>query len=118
MLLAKASKVYNDSTFLDRAKEIATNVIVKRGLLRKGVGLCHGISGNAYALLTIGRMDDDPIWIQRGKSFAHFALDHSNELEMIPDHPYSLYEGIAALAVLLLDLCCPETSAFPLFEFM
>lgn len=118
MLLAKASQVYNDSTYLDRAKEIATNVIMKRGLLRKGVGLCHGISGNAYSLLTIGRMTEDPIWMQRGKSFAHFALDHLNELEMIPDRPYSLYEGVAALAVLLLDLCCPETSAFPLFEFM
>ena len=118
MLLAKASKVYNDSTYLDRAKEIAANVIMKRGLLRKGVGLCHGISGNAYALLTIGRASEDPIWIQRGKSFAHFALDHLSELEMIPDHPYSLYEGAVGLAVLLLDLCNPEKSAFPLFEFM
>lgn len=117
MLLVKASKVCNDSQYLDLAKEVATNVILKRGLLRKGVGLCHGISGNAYALLTIGRASEDPIWIQHGRSFAHFALDHLNELEMIPDHPYSLYEGVAGLAVLLLDLCNPYTSAFPLFEF-
>lgn len=31
----------------------AGEVVWARGLLHKGVGLCHGISGNAYALLSV-----------------------------------------------------------------
>jgi lantibiotic modifying enzyme len=116
MLLTKASGVFQDSAYLERAKTIGDNVLMQRGLLRKGVGLCHGISGNAYALLSIGRATHDPIWIERAKLFAHFALDHFQELEMVPDRPYSLFEGGCALAALLLDLCIPEESAFPLYE--
>lgn len=118
LLLTKASTVYCNPAYLERAKAIGTNVLMQRGLLRKGVGLCHGISGNAYALLSIGRATGDSLWIQRATSFAHFALDHFYELETIPDRPYSLFEGCAGLAVLLLDLCNPEQSAFPLYEFV
>lgn len=118
LLLVKASSVFGNPVYLERAKEIGENVLMQRGILRKGVGLCHGISGNAYALLSIGRATEDPKWIQQAKAFAQFAWDHLNELETIPDHPYSLYEGCAGLAILLLDLCNPEQSAFPLYEFM
>lgn len=118
MLLTKASTVFERPEYLERAKEIGDNVLMQRGLLRKGVGLCHGISGNAYALLSIGRTAKDPLWIQRAKVFAHFALDHFDQLEMVPDRPYSLFEGCGGLAVLLLDLCNPEQSAFPLYEFI
>lgn len=31
--------------------EVALNSIWKFGVLKKGFGLCHGISGNAYAFL-------------------------------------------------------------------
>lgn len=118
MLLTKASKVFQDAAYLERAKVSGENVLMQRGLLRKGVGLCHGISGNAYALLSIGRASNDEIWIQRAKLFAHFALHHFGELEGVPDRPYSLYEGCAGLGALLLDLCDPGDSAFPLYEFL
>ena len=118
LLLTRASKVFQSPAYLERAKVSGENVLMQRGLLRKGVGLCHGISGSAYALLSIGRTSNDEIWIQRAKSFAQFALDHFQELEGVPDRPFSLFEGCAALAVLLLDLCNPEESAFPLYEFL
>ena len=119
ILLVKAATVFGDPVYLERAKDIGKQVLMQRGLLKtKGVGLCHGISGNAYALLSIGRTTEDLKWIQQAKLFAQFAGDHLNELETIPDHPFSLYEGCTGLAILLLDLCNPEHSAFPLYEFM
>lgn len=118
MLLTKASLIFENEAYLERAKTIGNNVLMQRGLLRnKGVGLCHGISGNAYALLSIGRATNEYVWIQNAKLFAHFALEHFQDLALIPDHPYSLFEGCAGLGALLLDLCRPEGSSFPLYEF-
>jgi hypothetical protein len=37
------------------AAERACEVIWERGLLRKGLGLCHGISGSAYCFTTLAR---------------------------------------------------------------
>jgi hypothetical protein len=34
----------------------ASDVVWERGLLKKGVGLCHGISGNAYLFLYLFRV--------------------------------------------------------------
>jgi len=55
LLLLKASQVYSNSDlcYLEMAQKIAKEVVYPRGLLKKGVGLCHGISGNAYAFLAI-----------------------------------------------------------------
>ena len=36
-----------------KAQQIAECVLLPRGLLRKGVGLCHGISGNAFCFMAI-----------------------------------------------------------------
>ncbi|KAF1742729.1 hypothetical protein MXB_284, partial [Myxobolus squamalis] len=38
--------------YYEIASKIA-NVIWKRGLLRKGIGLCHGVAGNGYSFLSI-----------------------------------------------------------------
>jgi hypothetical protein len=42
LLLVKAAVVFEDGSFLNLAKDVANEVIWPRGLLRKGVGLCHG----------------------------------------------------------------------------
>lgn len=42
-------QVLGDQVYL-AAAERAGELVWQRGLLRKGPGLCHGISGNAYAL--------------------------------------------------------------------
>ena len=86
-----------------------------RGILHKGVGLCHGISGNAYAFLSIGRHDAS--FQEKAEYFADFALSHLDELEEIPDDPYSLYEGLAGLCSLAIDLGSPSQARFPLYEF-
>ena len=46
-----------------------------------------------------------------------FAIDNFDDLAPIPDRPYSLFEGMAGLVTLLLDLQDPENAMFPCFEF-
>jgi lantibiotic modifying enzyme len=115
LLLLQAHRVFGQGRqYLDRARQVADGVIWPRGLLRKGVGLCHGIAGNAYTLLELGRYD--PSYVRKARYFADFALDHLNELEVLPDRPSSLYEGLAGLCCLLIDLLLPpEEARFPLF---
>jgi hypothetical protein len=50
--LLTAFSVYDDKTFIDAALK-AGNAIWERGLVLKGNGICHGITGNAFALLLI-----------------------------------------------------------------
>ena len=37
------------------AEAMASKVVWKQGLLRKGLGVCHGLSGNAWGWLLLGR---------------------------------------------------------------
>jgi hypothetical protein len=83
--------------------------------LRKGVGLCHGIAGNAsYALLAVGRTDAS--FVSKAFLFFEFALEHLEELDLVPDRPYSLYEGLGAMCTLAIDLASPDQPKFPLDE--
>jgi len=45
-------QVLGDSTYLPAAVR-AGELVWQQGLLKKGPGLCHGVSGNAYALLKL-----------------------------------------------------------------
>ena len=126
MLLVKAHEVFKDPSYLEKARMIGSKVIWPRGLLRKGVGLCHGISGNAYCLLALGRpnrgepddyhrtdkshrthqpLQDDPMFFMKQACyFAAFSLEKWANLESVPDHPYSAFEGAGGLALLMMDL--------------
>lgn len=136
LLLVKAYEVFGREEYILHAETIAQYVVWPRGLLRKGVGLCHGISGNAYALLAVhhGKALQqsrktcyvqspvnamDGIWLKRAILFGSFALEKLPELENAPDRPYSLYEGLVGLCSLLLDLSDLNricSHGFPLFE--
>ena len=56
-------------------------------------------------------------FLQMARNFASFAIDNLDALAPIPDRPYSLFEGMAGLVTLLLDLQDPEKAMFPCFEF-
>ena len=114
ILLVKAYQVFGTDDYFNQARTIASDVIWTRGLLRKGVGLCHGISGSAYAFLAVGR--HDPSFQEKAQSFAQFALDRLGDLELVPDHPYSLFEGLGGLCSLAMDLADPGNAQFPLYE--
>ncbi|KAH6904189.1 lanthionine synthetase C-like protein [Coprinopsis sp. MPI-PUGE-AT-0042] len=81
------------------------NLVYEKGLLRKGVGLCHGVSGSVYALLAVSGVLDNPgqseTYFKRAVHLAHlgtFADEFVKKGEMsVPDRPMSLYEGLAGM---------------------
>jgi hypothetical protein len=134
LLLLRASTIYQDFSpksalrYLEVASSIAENVVWPRGLLAKGTGLCHGISGNGYVLLQLSQAFESKqidcktaaIWRKRAIQFAKFAVDHLNELRDIPDSPFSIYEGMSGLVCFLVDCSSvsENKSSFPLYDFI
>ena len=107
--------------------------IWKRGLLKKGVGLCHGISGNAYSFIIThyylnqnqnnnnnnnnnneefekeNKIKEE--LINRAYCFAEYSLigDKNNnkiikELLNQPDVPLSFFNGLAGAVLFYFDL--------------
>ncbi|XP_030546255.1 lanC-like protein GCL2 [Rhodamnia argentea] len=119
LTLVKAAEVFRDDEFL-RAAVDAAEVVWNRGLLRR-VGICHGISGNAYVFLSLYRVTGNEEFLYRAKAFACFLLDRALKListgEMHGgDNPYSLFEGIGGMAYLFLDMVEPSAARFPAYE--
>ncbi|KAL6651089.1 hypothetical protein ACP70R_010014 [Stipagrostis hirtigluma subsp. patula] len=119
LTLTKASQVFPEDQFLEAAVD-AAEVVWNRGLLKR-VGICHGVSGNAYAFLSLYRLTKNKEYLYRAKAFACFLLDRAYRLiaEGIMhsgDEPYSLFEGQAGMAYLFLDMINPLESRFPAYE--
>ncbi|KAF8411424.1 hypothetical protein HHK36_003973 [Tetracentron sinense] len=118
--LCKAAQVFSsDREFRDAAIE-AGEVVWKNGLVKK-VGLADGVSGNAYAFLSLYRLTGESIYEERGKAFACFLHHNSTKLVTIghargADHAYSLFQGLAGTACLWFDVVSPKNSSFPGFE--
>ncbi|KAK1421333.1 hypothetical protein QVD17_23584 [Tagetes erecta] len=98
----------------------ASQVVWRRGLLKK-VGICHGISGNAYVFLSIYRMTGRVEYLHKAKAFACFLLDRGHKLisegQMHGgDTPYSMFEGVGGMAYLFLDMTDPVNARFPAYE--
>ena len=92
----------------------ASQRVWEEGLLSKGGGVCHGIAGNAFPWITFasaagsGEKDADVCL-----GFALPMLLHAretrpfreNEQFRMPDHPYSLFEGLAGTALVWAYAC-------------
>eukprot|EP00775_Hariotina_reticulata_P002650 gene2650-2949_t len=103
-LFSKAYEVLRDAAYLSAATR-AGQLVWRRGLLKKGPGLCHGVAGNAYALLKLWKVTQDPCWLQRGMQFAAFILSDQGRADwQVPDNPASLYEGAAGAICLMAEL--------------
>lgn len=115
-LLCRAAAVYREPRYLELA-EASAEVVWERGLLRKGLGLCHGVAGNGYALLSLYRATGDAGWLHRAVGFGLFcASEAGRSLHGVPDSPLSLYEGLAGTVCFLSDLLQPEGSWMPGYE--
>lgn len=95
-------------------------MVWNRGLLKR-VGICHGVSGNAYVFLSLYRLTGNVSYLYQAKAFTCFLLDRANKLIAegkmhSGDHPYSLFEGQAGMAYLFLDMTTPSQSGFPAYE--
>ena len=92
---------------LKSAIDRASDLIYREGFLKKGVGLCHGVSGSVFALLAASdALDgyDKDLLPERFYQAVHLAvlgshwhgMTRKGELRR-PDAPYSLYEGLSGL---------------------
>lgn len=118
LLFVRAYEVFQEPKYLAWA-ELASDVVWTRGLLQKGNGLCHGIGGNAYCFLILYRATGNDIYLFRARQFALSAEDPQVEkYQRTPDHPWSLFEGLAGLMCLYTDLVVgqPEMAVFPAVE--
>ncbi|XP_025797704.1 lanC-like protein GCL2 isoform X1 [Panicum hallii] len=119
LTMAKAYEVFHDDHFKQSAAE-AAEVVWNRGLLKR-VGICHGVSGNAYVFLSLYRLTGNVDYLYRAKAFACFLLEKADELIAEGamhggDRPFSLFEGKAGMGYLLLDMIDPSESRFPAYE--
>ena len=94
------------------------NCVWKKGLLKKGLSLCHGIGGNGLALKRLYSATRDEMWLKRAYCFADFGIDNFNSLKNVPDNPNSLFEGIAGFGLFLTTFGDPSIhealKSFPL----
>jgi Lanthionine synthetase C-like protein len=75
----------------------AGELIWKAGPLRKGAGLCHGTSGNGFALLALHARFGDDHWLDRARAFAAHAIEQIDLTR--PRH--SLWTGDIGVALYL-----------------
>lgn len=78
-LMISALILFNEEKYLQSAKRCA-DLIWHRGLLKKGPGICHGVSGNGYALLLLSRVVNDPVLLEKAKAFAVVMMDPNFEV--------------------------------------
>ncbi len=94
----------------------AGRLIWRAGPLAKGHGLCHGTSGNGFALLKTWEETGESGWLQRARHFAMYAIDQYEDIHDEFDRGwYSLWTGDLGLAVFL-QACLDERSAVPGFD--
>jgi lantibiotic modifying enzyme len=69
LMLVEAYTAFQETRYLNYAQQ-AADVVWRRGLLRKGNGLCHGVSGNAYCFLSLYRATQNERYLNRVGSTA------------------------------------------------
>ncbi|KAJ3914365.1 lanthionine synthetase C-like protein [Lentinula edodes] len=93
---------------LATAIQRGASLVYQKGLLCKGVGLCHGVAGSVYALLAASdamglwkHYEHSKVHFLRAIHLAHLATSYSQLTlagEMTsPDKPWSLYGGVAGM---------------------
>lgn len=122
-LFCLAYEVFDDKRYLAAAIQCG-EVVWRRGLLRKGCGLCHGTSGNAYTFISLYQLlkkqkefteVEAAKYLYRCCAFAEWCFDFNEHRERCPDRYFSLFEGVAGTAYFLTDLLEPMEAAFPCY---
>jgi serine/threonine protein kinase len=75
--------------------------------------LCCGLAGRAYALLHLYRFTGHSVWLARARVLANQAVATP---AVSPEQLNSLFHGDVGIALLAVDLECPEFSCMPFFE--
>ncbi|CAG9474814.1 G-protein coupled receptor, putative [Plasmodium vivax] len=91
-------------------------LIWERGLLFKGMGLCHGIAGNGIAFLYLYKHTGERRWYIKALKYALFCIKYFDRFYGVPDRPNSLFEGYAGLVVFLNFVLRPDSTYFPAYD--
>jgi lantibiotic modifying enzyme len=84
----------------------------------KGHGLCHGTSGNGFALLKAFARTGDELWLERAQRFAVHALAQADRIATANGRRrYSLFTGDLGTA-LFAAACLDAESRFPIVDIM
>src|SRR5215831_15197000 len=84
----------------------------------KGHGLCHGTSGNGFALLKAFARTGDERWLERARRFAVHALAQADRLAAANGRRrYSLFNGDVGTA-LFAAACLDADPRFPIVDVM
>jgi hypothetical protein len=84
----------------------------------KGHGLCHGTSGNGFALLKVFQRTGDERWLERARRFAVHALAQAERIATAKGRRrYSLFTGDVGTA-LFAAACLDHDARFPIIDVM
>lgn len=97
-------QVFKKESYLRTAVKCG-EVVWSRGILKKGYGLCHGVSGNAYTFISLYQHTNDLKYLYRACKFAELCMRQAKDYDRIPDRPFSLFEGNLQLNTITK---CPE----------
>lgn len=126
-MLYQAYKVYGDQKYLN-SMEQSLDCVWRFGILRKGYGLCHGITGNAYTFLCLYRETGQDEYYYKALKIAECCwneeIRHAVNTFVDPqrfkvgesDYPYSLMEGLAGTICFFCDALHPNQAAFPGYD--
>ena len=115
IVISLAGLPANDET--DRFLAAGGELTWRAGPLAKGVGLCHGTAGNAYAFLSLYSRSGDERWLERARMFAMDAVaDVDRRRETNGRGRYTLFTGDIGVA-LLLRSCLAVDATFPLLGY-
>jgi NAD(P)-dependent dehydrogenase (short-subunit alcohol dehydrogenase family) len=82
----------------------------------KGHGICHGTSGNGFALLKAFARTGDDLWLERARRFAVHALRQAERLRATNGRGrYSLWTGDVGTA-LFAAACLDADARYPIID--
>ncbi|KAG8760857.1 hypothetical protein FRC14_001416 [Serendipita sp. 396] len=125
LLLATLKKIFSDwlqeiEQDIEISLQSASDVIWKQGLLYKGLGICHGVTGNAWPWLLMASTNrgDNDEHLARALAFVQHATDlppmpvpeGTKSPYRTPDRPYSLFEGLAGAVCCWSETCAVISS--------
>ena len=110
-----AEELFPLNNFINVAKK-CNKCLWERGLLYKGNGICHGMSGICYALIKLFQYSKNILYLKEAIGIAYGTfdpkiqslvseyVDPQRKVKGIPDTPYSLMEGDGGLLIMYYDL--------------
>jgi hypothetical protein len=107
--IVSAARDYLDEELLLAGAELVWRAGVPGD--EKGHGICHGTSGNGFALLAAFERTQDELWLDRARRFAVHALAQASRM---PGR-YSLFTGGAGTA-LFAAACLDADARYPVLE--